>query len=95
LKTLVGSNGIKRYREYLITEVSREFLPASKSEFRDVNHSVLDIAKDPLEKGFQPVYDVVLSVNATHASPNLQQALEKCQKLLKPGGKLVLIGSAE
>ena len=95
LKTLVGSNGIKRYKEYHMTDISEDLLPPSKSEFRDVNYSVLDIEKNPLEQGFQPIYDVVFSVNAIHASSSTQQALENCGMLLKPGGKLLLLEPTE
>ena len=95
LKTLVGSNGIKRYREYLMTDISQDLLTPSRSEFRDINYSVLDIEKHPLEQGFQPIYDIVLSVNAVSASPSMQKALENCEKLLRPGGKLVLLEPTE
>lgn len=95
LKTLVGSNGIKRYREYLMTDISQDLLTPSRSEFRDINYSVLDIEKHPLEQGFQPIYDIVLSVNAVPASPSMQKALENCEKLLRPGGKLVLLEPTE
>ncbi|KAA8567414.1 hypothetical protein EYC84_010432 [Monilinia fructicola] len=91
LKALTGFNGIKRYREYLITNISEELLAASKSEFRDVSYSVLDINKSPWEQGLQPIYDIVLSVNALHDSPGMQNALENCRKILKPGGKIVLL----
>jgi acyl transferase domain-containing protein/NADPH:quinone reductase-like Zn-dependent oxidoreductase/SAM-dependent methyltransferase/acyl carrier protein len=91
LKTLVGSNGIKRYRDYLMTDVSQDALPTSRSEFHDVYSSILDIERNPLEQGFQPVYDVIISVNAIHASSSMQQALENCEKLLRPGGKLILL----
>ena len=95
LKTLVGSNGIKRYREYLMTDISQDLLTPSRSEFRDTNYSVLDIEKHPLEQGFQPIYDIVLSVNAVSASPSMQKALGNCEKLLRPGGKLILLESTE
>lgn len=95
LKTLVGSNGIKRYRDYHMTDISQDLISVSRSEFRDVNYSVLDIEKNPLEQGLQPIYDVVLSVNALHTSPSIQQALENCEKLLRPGGKVVLLEPSE
>lgn len=95
LKALVGPNGIKRYREYVLTNVSQELLTSVHSEFRDVNYSVLDIEKDPLQQGFQPIYDIVLSSNAVHASSNIHQALENCRKLLRPGGNLVLVEPTE
>ena len=68
LKTLVGSNGIKRYRKYFMTNISQDLLTPSRSEFCNINYSVLDIEKHPLEQGFQPVYGIVLSVNAVSAS---------------------------
>ncbi|OCK76857.1 ketoacyl-synt-domain-containing protein [Lepidopterella palustris CBS 459.81] len=95
LKALVGSNGIKQYREYLITDVSNDLLPTSNAEFRDVKKSVLDISKDPLKQGYKPVYDVVLSVNAIHDFQGVEQALQNCGKLLRPGGKLVLLEPTE
>lgn len=95
LKALVGPNGIKRYREYVLTNVSQELLPPVRSEFRDVSYSVLDIEKDPLQQGFQPIYDIVLSSNTVHASPSIHQALENCRKLLRPGGNLVLVEPGE
>ncbi|KAF7868684.1 hypothetical protein EAF04_005214 [Stromatinia cepivora] len=91
LKTLTGYNGIKRYREYLITDVSDDLLPVSKPEFRDVSYSVLDLTKSPLEQGLQPIYDIILSVNSVHVSPDMQRVLENCRGILKPGGKLVLL----
>lgn len=78
-----------------MTDISQDLLTPSRSEFRDINYSVLDIEKHPLEQGFQPIYDIVLSVNAVSASPSMQKALENCEKLLGRGGKLVLLEPAD
>lgn len=46
LKTLVGPNGIKRYQNYTLADVSQERLASvreSTSEFRDLTYSVLDV----------------------------------------------------
>ncbi|KAJ4296346.1 hypothetical protein N0V90_006391 [Kalmusia sp. IMI 367209] len=91
LKTLIDSNGIKRYREYLVTDISEDLLAAPDSELRDIKTSVLDITKDPLKQGFKPVYDIVLSVNAVHDSASVEQAIRNCERLLRPGGRLVLL----
>ncbi|RDA95562.1 hypothetical protein CP533_1202 [Ophiocordyceps camponoti-saundersi (nom. inval.)] len=70
-----------------------------------IDYKVLDIEDDPADQGFEPEsYDVVLAVNAIrvdsaankmvtqvlHATKSIQQTLENCKSLLKPGGKLVL-----
>lgn len=94
MKALVGSNGIKRYADYTFTDISSAFLaPASDllSEYHDVQYSVLDIEKNPLKNGYEPVYDVVLACESIHATANMDQTLAHCRSLLKPGGKLVLV----
>lgn len=78
-----------------MTDISQDLLMPSRSEFRDINYSVLDIENHPLEQGFQPIYDIFLSVNAVSASLSMQKALENCEKLLRPGGKLVILEPAD
>lgn len=94
MKALVGPNGIKRYADYTFTDISAGFLAAAKemlSDYRDVHYSVLDIEQNPLENGFEPVYDVVLACEAIHATASMDRTLKYCRSLLKPGGKLVLV----
>ncbi|KAL9074012.1 MAG: hypothetical protein Q9157_004553 [Trypethelium eluteriae] len=94
MKALVGPNGIKRYADYTFTDISTGLLASAKemlSDYRDVNYSVLDIEQNPLENGFQPVYDVVLACEAIHATASMDRTLAHCRSLLKPGGKLVLV----
>jgi len=93
MKALVGPNGIKRYYDYTFTDVSAGFLVSAKdmlSDYRDVNYSVLDIEQNPLENGFEPVYDVILACEAIHATASMDRTLAHCRSLLKPGGKLVV-----
>ncbi|KAH6651430.1 hypothetical protein BKA67DRAFT_537308 [Truncatella angustata] len=96
MKALTGSNGFKRYADYTFTDISPGFLTAAHdfmSEYDDVIYSVLDIEQDPLSSGYEPVYDVVLACEAIHATANMDKTLSNCRKLLKPGGKLVLVES--
>lgn len=93
MKALTGPNGIKRYMDYTYTDISAGFLGAAKefmSGYRDIKYSVLDIEKDPLENGYEPVYDIVLACEAIHATASMERTLAHCRSLLKPGGKLVL-----
>ncbi|KAI0406831.1 hypothetical protein F4802DRAFT_612982 [Xylaria palmicola] len=94
MKALTGPNSIKRYREYVFTDVSPGFLAAGQSSmanFRDISYSVLDIETDPEIQGFQPVYDVVLASQVLHATANISKTLKNCRRLLKPRGKLVFV----
>ncbi|ETS86665.1 hypothetical protein PFICI_00493 [Pestalotiopsis fici W106-1] len=94
MKALAGPNGIKRYGDYTFTDISPGFLTSAResmAEFHDVNYATLDIEKDPLEQGFQPVYDVVMASQTLHATTSISETLANCRKLLKPGGKLVLV----
>ncbi|KAI1805191.1 hypothetical protein F4811DRAFT_517009 [Daldinia bambusicola] len=98
MKALTGPNGIKRYREYVFTDVSTGFLAAAQgfmTGFRDITYSILDISTDPTAQGYQPLYDVVLASQVLHATPNISETLKNCRKLLKPGGKLVLLESTK
>ncbi|KAI9728591.1 MAG: Type I Iterative PKS [Cirrosporium novae-zelandiae] len=58
-------------------------------EFKDrVKFKVLDFEKNPADQGFENgTYDIILTCNAIVAVQNLEQALHRTQKLLKPGGK--------
>ncbi|KAI8630503.1 hypothetical protein F5Y19DRAFT_427873 [Xylariaceae sp. FL1651] len=94
MQTLTGPNGIKRYREYIFTDVSPGFLAAAQTSmscYRDIAYSVLDIEADPTAQGFRPVYDIVLASQTLHATASISQTLKNCRKLLKPQGKLVLV----
>ncbi|KAK0671960.1 putative polyketide synthase [Cercophora samala] len=93
---LTGPNGIKRYDNYTFTDISAGFLTAAQefmAGYRDVSYAVLDIGEDPLANGFEPVYDVVFACEAIHATASMDVTLENCRRLLKPGGKLVLVES--
>ncbi|KAK4654427.1 Type I Iterative PKS [Podospora pseudocomata] len=93
---LTRSNGIKRYADYTFTDISAGFLTVAQefmSGYRDVNYAVLDIGEDPLANGFEPVYDVVFACEAIHATASMDVTLENCRRLLKPGGRLVLVES--
>ena len=94
LETLTSANGIKRYRDYTVTDISEVALKPARellTAHRDVSFSVLDIGQDPLQQSFQPIYDVVLASQVVHTAPSISKALENARKLLRPDGKLVLV----
>ncbi|CAI7630711.1 unnamed protein product [Penicillium discolor] len=95
LDTLSERNGIKRYKSYTFTDVSSGFLGAAKEtfgqEYNDMHFSVLNVEQDPLDNGYQAVYDAVIASQCLHATTKISQTLSNCRKLLKPGGKLIIV----
>ncbi|KEY74555.1 hypothetical protein S7711_07158 [Stachybotrys chartarum IBT 7711] len=94
MKALSEANGIKRYSRYTFTDISSGFLAAASetlSGCKDVKFAVLDIEQDPFSHGFQPIYDVVVASECLHATSRISVSLKNCRKLLKPGGKLVMV----
>ncbi|RKL41407.1 Compactin diketide synthase mokB [Fusarium proliferatum] len=96
MRALSCLNGIKSYASYTFTDISPGFLTSAKSsleEFPDMEFSILDIEQDPEEQGYGAVYDVVLASQSIHATASMKQTLANCRKLLKPGGRLILVES--
>ncbi|KAL9121038.1 MAG: hypothetical protein Q9187_002404 [Circinaria calcarea] len=87
-----------KYSEYSFTDISPAFFEKAQERFQEysdrMTFKTLDIEKDPLEQGYKAGgYDVIVAANVLHATANLSVTLENTRKLLKPGGKLVLIES--
>lgn len=52
----------------------------------------LDVRRDPTEQDFKAhSYDLVIASNVLHATPELETTLKNVHKLLKPGGRLIVI----
>jgi len=86
--------GLHKYSTYDFTDISRSFLDKAKDRFRNnrMNFKLLDIEKDPVTQGFEESsYDMIIAANVFHATPNLHETIQHARKLLKPGGKLLLM----
>ncbi|KAL8734235.1 MAG: hypothetical protein Q9181_003294 [Wetmoreana brouardii] len=97
LETLGGQEGKKpRFLSYDYTDISSGFFDAAKERFKPWNaflhYRVLDIEKEPSDQGFaDEEYDMVIAANVLHATGLLTSTMQRVHRLLKPGGKLVLI----
>ncbi|EGE80204.2 polyketide synthase, variant 2 [Blastomyces dermatitidis ATCC 18188] len=81
--------------QYTFTDISPSFFSKAKenlSEWADLlTFEKLDIERDPTTQGFSAKkYDMIIAHNVLHATPELGKSLENTQRLLKPGGKLVV-----
>ena len=94
LKTLEADSPFKRYQEYTFTDLTPSFLSAAQRDlaaYRGVKYSILNIELDPLEQGFAGEYDLVIASQVLHATSSLARTLQHVRKLLKPGGKFLLL----
>lgn len=81
---------------YDFTDVSGWFFDRAQRLLRKwssvVQYKTLDIEHDPLKQGFRGgSYDLVVAANVVHATENIKRTLDHVHKLLRPGGKLVLV----
>lgn len=94
MKAFNGPNGIKAYKDYTFTDISAGFLSAAResmADIRDMKFSVFDTEIEPEEQGYEQAYDLVIACQVLHATSNMHNTLLNCRKLLKPGGRLVLV----
>lgn len=82
--------------QYTFTDISAGFFEAAKEKFSAwssmMEYKKLDIEIDPVEQGFPAKsYDLIVAASCLHATKNLHQTMTHVQKLLKPGGKLLLV----
>jgi ubiquinone/menaquinone biosynthesis C-methylase UbiE len=84
----------RRYTTYTFTDISPSFFPAAEEAFASypgLSYKLLDIEGNIEKQAFvEQSYDLIISSNVVHAT-RIDQSLENLKRLLKPGGKLVLL----
>ncbi|KAL4923070.1 S-adenosyl-L-methionine-dependent methyltransferase [Aspergillus undulatus] len=85
-----------QYASYTYTDISRGFFENARAVFSQhgskLSFKTLDIESDPVDQGFaEGTFDMVVSSNCLHATKSLDETLRHCRKLLRPGGRLVLL----
>lgn len=95
LERLRNDDGTSKAKRYFFTDISPGFLAKAQERFskdeRIMEFGTLNIENDPLGQGFQPEsFDLIVCANVLHATKSIQETLEHCRMLLKPGGRLVL-----
>lgn len=92
----IGKDGRLPIRRYDFTDVSTGFFERSKERLREwgsyLQFKRLDLQDDPVEQGFEKgSYDIVVASNVLHVAKYIERSLSQVRKLLKPGGKLLMI----
>ncbi|OCL04357.1 hypothetical protein AOQ84DRAFT_416453 [Glonium stellatum] len=92
----LGQNGVLPLQRYDFTDVSAGFFERSRSRLQEwgnyLQYKTLDIQKDPFEQGFtKESYDLIIASNVLHVASYIDAAVSRIRKLLKPGGRLIMI----
>lgn len=95
-----AEEGAPRFSQYDYTDVSGAYFESARERFhyagQNMDFRLLDIQKDPEGQGFLPSsYDVVVACNVLHTTEGLSCTLQNLRRLLKPGGKLLLLEITE
>lgn len=96
IKALEDSKGLQPVDRYDFTDISAGFFEAARERFSSwadvMDFRTLNIEEDPADQGFESgSYDVIVACQVLHATASLQRTLVNVRKLLKPGGKLILV----
>lgn len=95
LERLRNEDGSSKAKKYFFTDISPGFLGKAQDRFvadaSIMEFGTCNIENDPIEQGFQAeTFDLIVCANVLHATKSIQETLQHCRALLKPGGKLVL-----
>ena len=86
--------------EYTFTDIGKSFVldaerKAQADGYNFMKFGLLDISKDPGAQGYEPgAYDIVLELDAVHATRRMAETMSQVKKLLAPGGVLLFVESA-
>ncbi|KAH8900475.1 hypothetical protein GQ53DRAFT_862683 [Thozetella sp. PMI_491] len=86
--------------QYTFTDISSGFFAAAQQKLAAweglVEFKPLDIERDPTEQSIpEGHYDLVVASMVLHATQNLRNTLRNVRKLLKPGGKVLLVETTQ
>jgi acyl transferase domain-containing protein/NADPH:quinone reductase-like Zn-dependent oxidoreductase/ubiquinone/menaquinone biosynthesis C-methylase UbiE len=99
LRGLNGYGGLHTYprlKSYTYTDISSYFFQRAAEKFGDfaqfMNFKKLDVEHDPETQDFKPAcYDVIVAANVLHATSDMHRTMTHVRKLLRPGGRLILL----
>lgn len=92
-------SGTPRFSKYDYTDISDYFFAKAKKRFSstpNMEFKSLNIETDPVSQGFSAgSYDLIVASNVFHVTQDLGITLQNTRKLLKIGGKLLLLEITE
>ncbi|KAL4792644.1 polyketide synthase [Aspergillus venezuelensis] len=96
MQALTGQDGIPRFGHYDFTDISSGFFEKAAEKlapWRDrMGFMKFDVEADPNSQGVEcGSYDLVIACNVLHATANMDRTMGNVRKLLKPGGKVLIV----
>lgn len=84
------------FDSYTFTDVSPGFFESAKKAFSSheerMRYHVLDIEQSPIGQKFEEnSFDLIIASNVLHATRSLADTLANCRRLLRPGGRLIIL----
>ncbi|KAK3343540.1 putative polyketide synthase, partial [Lasiosphaeria hispida] len=84
------------FARYDFTDISSGFFQAARERFADwgdlIHYTALNIEQDVADQGFvEHSYDVIIAAQVLHATKSMAVTMRNVRKLLKDGGKLLLV----
>ena len=84
-----------RFSSYRFSDISTGFFEKARDKFSAweglIDFKSLNIEQDLEHQGFHEEFDVILAANVLHATERMAVTMQNVHKVLKPGGKLVLV----
>ena len=99
LKSLSNHNGLPpRFGHFFFTDISAGFFERAEERLSTwgdlITFVTLDIEKDPIKQGFEEgSIDLVIASNVLHATADMDNTLRNARKLLKDGGRIIILES--
>lgn len=97
LEKLGGVSGqVPRFQDYVFTDISSGFFENAQEKLKAwstlMTYRRLNIEEDPVSQDFEPeAFDLIIAANVLHATTRMTRTLANVRRLLKPGGKLLLV----
>ncbi|KAI4212601.1 MAG: hypothetical protein LQ351_004673 [Letrouitia transgressa] len=94
LPALKGDTLWRQYVEYRFTDTTTSFLAGAEerfSQFEGMSFGAFDMEKSPESQGYTQEWDLVVASNVIHATSDIKKTLLNIHKVLKPGGKMILL----
>lgn len=94
LPALKGGTLWRQYVEYRFTDTTTSFLAGAEerfAQFEGMTFGAFDMEKSPESQGYTQEWDLVVASNVIHATSDIKRTLLNIHKVLKPGGKMVLL----
>ena len=99
LQSLSSQNGLPpRFGHFYFTDISAGFFQRANERLGTwdelITYRTLNIEKDPVDQGFEiGSFDLIVASNVLHATANMNKTLKNARKLLKNGGRIIILES--